>query len=212
MKMRYIPNILSMSRIPVSLALPFLAGRFPLAFLICYGIGGVNDVLDGVLARRFHWESRLGAKLDSIGDGVFIVCVLIAAGLTLGPSLAAEGLATYIYAIFGVFAAVKLFNIAVTRAKFRQWGFIHLRSARWSIIPLYFLFPLCIYQQKVYNPFVAVCLVLSMLALIEEVWILVVMEKHEYTMDLKSAYEWKRDKRRAALAAAEAPEREEALV
>jgi len=204
-KLRHIPNILSLSRIPFSIAMPFLVsrgGKYSIVFLVCYGFAGITDALDGAIARRFHWESKLGQKVDSIGDGVFIICVIIAAVLSLGPSLAGgKGIAEYCYAIFAVFALIKLLNIAFTRVKFKQWGFIHLRSARWSIIPLYVLFPICIHQQKVYNPFVAVCLVLSILACLEEILILVQMKKHEYTMDIKSIVEWRRDRRRAALAA-----------
>ena len=198
-KLRHIPNILSLSRIPFSIAMPFLVGRYGVAFLVCYGYAGITDALDGMLARRFHWESKLGSKFDSVGDGVFIVCVVIAAVLALGPTLASgHGIAIYCYAIFGVFVAIKVVNITFTRIKFKQWGFIHLRSARWSVVPLYILFPVCIHQQKVYNPFVAVCLVLSILACLEEILILIQMEKHEYTMDIKSVLEWKRDKKRKA--------------
>ena len=213
-KMRHIPNILSVSRIPFSIAMPFLAGKggsYSVAFLVCYGFAGITDALDGMLARRFHWESKLGSKFDSVGDGVFIICVIIAAILSLGPSMkSGNGIAGYCYVILAVFIAVKLGNIAFTRIKFKEWGFIHLRSARWAVVPLYILFPVCIFQQKVYNPFVAVCLALSILACMEEIWILVLMEKDEYTMDIKSVIEWKRDKRRAALAAQE--EREMSLV
>ena len=214
-KLRHIPNILSLSRIPFSIAMPFLVskgGKYSVVFLVCYGFAGITDALDGMLARRFHWESKLGQKVDSIGDGVFIVCVVIAAVLALGPTLASgNGIAIYCYAIFAVFAAIKVVNITFTRVKFKQWGFIHLRSARWSVVPLYILFPVCIHQQKVYNPFVAGCLVLSILACVEEILILIQMEKHEYTMDIKSIVEWRRDRRRAAVAVAAEPEREEAL-
>lgn len=211
MKKRYIPNLLSLSRIPCSIALPFLAGRYAVSFLVCYFVAGIADVLDGVLARRFHWESRLGAKMDSVGDGVFIVCVVIAAILSLGPALKEEGggIALYCYAMFGVLVAVKLVNIAFTRAKFKQWGFLHLRSARWAAIPLYVLFPVCIHFRKVYNIPVVICLALSVLACLEEIGILIIMERHEYTMNIKSIVEWRRDKRRTALEISAAPAREE---
>jgi len=181
--------------------MPFLVGRYSTAFLICYGFAGITDALDGAIARRFHWESKFGQKADSIGDGVFIICVVIAVVLSLGPTLASgNGLAGYVYAIFAAFFVFKLVNLAFTRIKFKQWGFIHLRSARWSVVPLYVLFPVCIHQQKVYNPFVALCLVLSILALVEEISILTMMKRHEYTMDIKSVFEWRKDRRLAAAA------------
>jgi len=210
MKMRYIPNVISLSRIPFSIAMPFLVGRYSIAFLVCYGIAGIADVADGAIARRFHWESKFGAKADSIGDGIFIICVVIAVVLSLGPTLASgNGLAGYVYAIFAVFFVFKLVNVAFTRIKFKQWGFIHLNSAKWSVVPLYILFPVCIHQQKVYNPFVALCLVLSILALVEEIWILTRMEKHEYNMNIKSVFSWNKERKLAAMALVAEPEKEE---
>jgi len=197
MKMRYIPNILSASRIPLSLVLPFTAGRYPIAFLICYLLAGITDVLDGILARRFHWESKLGEKFETYADGLFIVCTVITVLMRLGPTLASEGLSGYVYAILAVFAVIRLFNLTLTRVKFQQWGFIHLRSARWVIIPLYLLFPVCIHLERVFNMPVAVCLALSILACVEETFVLFAMEKHEYTISVKSYWEWKRGRARA---------------
>ena len=219
MKMRYIPNILSISRIPFSIALPFLVTRvvpgefkgWMIAFLVCYLIAGIVDVLDGLLARRFHWESELGAKMDSIGDGVFIVCVSIAAILGLGAGLKnGQGISLYNYIIFAAFAAFKIVNLIFTKAKFKQWGFLHLRTARWSVIPLYIAFPVCVFKGGVINALVAVCLAFSIVALVEEVAILAQMKPGEYTMNVKSIFQWRRDKRNAA--AAPANEKEEAIV
>jgi len=212
MKKRYIPNIMSLARIPFSIALPFLAGRHDIAFLVCYLLCGFFDVFDGVVARRFHWESKLGEKMDTLGDVVFIVCTIVAVMLTLGPTLAEDGLAGYVYVIIGVFAAIRAFNVALTKIKFNRWGVIHLRSARWSIIPLYILFPICIQLGKVFNPFVALCLVLSALAAVEEIFILFAMEKDEYTMSLKSYWEWKRDREKLRAYAAEAVPDKEAVL
>jgi cardiolipin synthase len=36
-------------------------------------VAGISDVLDGVLARRFRWTSRLGAMLDPAADKLFLV-------------------------------------------------------------------------------------------------------------------------------------------
>ena len=93
MKMRYIPNILSLSRIPVSIAMIFVA-KHPNVFIGLYAFAGIVDVFDGVLARRFHWESKLGAKLDSVGDVAFLVCAVLAAFIALRGQL--EFRTTYI--------------------------------------------------------------------------------------------------------------------
>jgi len=207
-KLRHIPNILSLLRIPFSIALPFLAYflKSPVPFLISYAIAGGADVLDGFLARRFHWESKLGAKMDSIGDVIFLVFAILAAILTLDFTFK-----WYVFAALGVLSVIRIANALFTRVKFKQWGFIHLRSARWSVVPLYILFPICIYQQKVYNPFVALCLVLSILACVEEFWILTIMDRDEYTMDMKSIYHMKKLKKQKAAPAMD-EEREMSLV
>ena len=66
-----IPNILSLSRIA---AAPFLIvasyyGSEKL-FFILFSLMLVSDVLDGYIARKLHQCSKIGSKLDSIGDFV----------------------------------------------------------------------------------------------------------------------------------------------
>jgi len=71
-----IPNILSISRIILSvLLIPFFQN--PQVFISLYLLVGLTDVLDGYLARRYKTESALGARLDSIGDFIFYVILVI---------------------------------------------------------------------------------------------------------------------------------------
>lgn len=75
MKLRDIPNIISMFRVvlvlPVVWAL--LQSNFTLA-LILFAVAGVSDALDGFLAKHNHWESRLGSILDPLADKLLLVC------------------------------------------------------------------------------------------------------------------------------------------
>ena len=69
-----IPNAICILRIllvaPTVLAL--LGGRYPLALtLVC--IAGFSDALDGYLAKRFDWRSRLGGLLDPLADKLLLV-------------------------------------------------------------------------------------------------------------------------------------------
>jgi cardiolipin synthase len=41
--------------------------------LILFVIAGVTDSLDGWLAKRFHWQSRLGEILDPLADKLLLV-------------------------------------------------------------------------------------------------------------------------------------------
>lgn len=69
-----IPNLISIARIilvwPVAYLL--LEQRFSEA-LVLFFIAGVSDGLDGFLAKRFNWRSRLGTILDPLADKILLV-------------------------------------------------------------------------------------------------------------------------------------------
>lgn len=74
MKARHIPNIISVLRIglvvPVVLAL--WEQRYPDA-LYWFAAAAASDGLDGFLARRCGWTSRLGSHLDPIADKLLLL-------------------------------------------------------------------------------------------------------------------------------------------
>ncbi len=80
-----IPNLITVGRIllvaPVAWAL--MVQDFTLA-LILFFVAGASDAVDGFLAKRFGWESRLGALLDPLADKFLLVTcytVLVLDGL-----------------------------------------------------------------------------------------------------------------------------------
>ena len=71
--LRHLPNVLSGGRalaVPV-LVLLALAGR-ETAFTWVLIPALLSDIVDGVVARLFHLESRLGAMLDSVADTMML--------------------------------------------------------------------------------------------------------------------------------------------
>lgn len=68
-------NLLTLARIPLALGLLAVPPLSP-AFFLLYVLSGITDMLDGPVARRTHTESRIGAKLDSLADTVFLAAVL----------------------------------------------------------------------------------------------------------------------------------------
>jgi cardiolipin synthase len=54
-----------------------LAGRFDVT-LVCFGCAALSDGLDGWLAKRFGWTSRLGKILDPIADKLLLVSLYLA--------------------------------------------------------------------------------------------------------------------------------------
>ncbi|WP_419835600.1 CDP-alcohol phosphatidyltransferase family protein [Endozoicomonas atrinae] len=77
-KFQYLPNILTIIRLllagPITLAI--LSGR-PVWTISLFGIAALSDALDGFLARRYGWQSRLGAMLDPLADKVLLVSAFL---------------------------------------------------------------------------------------------------------------------------------------
>jgi cardiolipin synthase len=74
-----IPNLITLGRIiavPVVFWL-LLIGEAVGAFAI-FVAAGVSDAVDGYLAKRFNWQTELGAYLDPLADKLLIVSIYIA--------------------------------------------------------------------------------------------------------------------------------------
>jgi cardiolipin synthase len=81
MRASSLPNIISTLRILLvpPVVLTMLEQRWGVA-LPLFLIAGLSDGLDGFLARRYHWTSRLGAILDPIGDKLLMVSSYLVLG------------------------------------------------------------------------------------------------------------------------------------
>ena len=74
--LRHIPNILTVLRI-LSVPCIVLLLDTPWAFRIFF-VAGWSDIIDGYLARRFQWQSKLGGYLDPIADKLMMTSLYIA--------------------------------------------------------------------------------------------------------------------------------------
>jgi cardiolipin synthase len=79
LKARDIHNLITLLRLalvfPVAWA---LARRHYQAALALFMLAGLSDGIDGYLAKRFGWSSRVGAILDPLADKVLLVsCYLV---------------------------------------------------------------------------------------------------------------------------------------
>jgi CDP-diacylglycerol---glycerol-3-phosphate 3-phosphatidyltransferase len=75
--MKSLVLFLTLSRIPLALLTIYLyqqgnAALSVLAFVL-FLIGSFSDTLDGILARKYHVTSKLGAMLDPITDKFFVL-------------------------------------------------------------------------------------------------------------------------------------------
>lgn len=49
--------------------------------LWCFIVAAVSDVLDGWLAKRFHWQSQIGGWLDPLADKLLVLAACTALAL-----------------------------------------------------------------------------------------------------------------------------------
>lgn len=74
----YIPNLLTLLRIAATPGLVMLLTYEMFASaLLLFALAGVSDGLDGYIAKRFHYQTRLGAILDPVADKVLLVSCFI---------------------------------------------------------------------------------------------------------------------------------------
>jgi len=78
---RDIPNIITIVRILlVAPIMVLLAKGEYLLVLVLLAVAGISDGLDGYLARRFCWRTRLGSFLDPLADKVMLVGTYVILG------------------------------------------------------------------------------------------------------------------------------------
>lgn len=95
--MNVVPNIISGTRIAFAPILLFLAWEgHRNAFTLLLFISLVSDAIDGYIARRFNVSSKLGAKLDSLGDMAIYLSVPICAWWLWPQILKQEALFVFI--------------------------------------------------------------------------------------------------------------------
>lgn len=126
-----LPNLLSLLRIalaPVMLIAALGGERW--IFLALLSASWVSDWLDGLIARRLNMVSRLGSRLDSLGD--FVVYVTLPVGLyLLWPEVILEELG-YIAVGFSAYLTAHLFALI----KFRQLAGYHMLLAKFTAVAI----------------------------------------------------------------------------
>ncbi len=118
--MRHIPNILSGIRI---LLIPFfiwqMAEGNTLVAASLLVVSGLTDLLDGFLARRYHWVSDLGKILDPMADKMTqgAVCIMLIINMPR-------------YWYFFALLLFKEFVMLLLGAWLVRRG-VHIKSSRW---------------------------------------------------------------------------------
>jgi len=79
MNPRQIPNLITFSRIILTLPLVWLLFRGDYLWaLVLLTVAGLSDALDGYLVRRYGWATELGRWLDPAADKIMMLGVYLA--------------------------------------------------------------------------------------------------------------------------------------
>jgi len=77
-----IPNTLTLARIvAVPLLVWLIIDHEMLAAFLVFMLAGLSDAADGYLAKRYGWNTELGAYLDPIADKALLVTIFVTLGL-----------------------------------------------------------------------------------------------------------------------------------
>ena len=73
-----IPNLITIARlIMVPIVVVMIGQRAWGAAFAIFVIAGISDAADGIIARRFHLRSELGAYLDPLADKALLVSIYV---------------------------------------------------------------------------------------------------------------------------------------
>lgn len=161
--MKNLANYISISRIILSI---FLLFTVPLSipFFIMFVLCCISDVLDGFIARKFGFNSDLGAKLDSLGDIVFFLVYLTIILQIFDFNY------FMIMGIIGIFL-IKMISLAIGFRKFGKLSFIHTYLNKFTGLCLVLLpFSLIVCSSEFV---LIVMLLIATIACIEELMIIV---------------------------------------
>ena len=141
-------NTITFFRIAAGIALLFCPVFSP-AFYVFYIAAGLSDMLDGFVARKTDTVSKLGARLDTMADFVFVVVCLI----KLLPILR---IPAWLYAWIGIIALIKVVNIISGFAVQKRFVPVHSAMNK-ATGALLFLLPLTISTVPVKTSVIVVC-------------------------------------------------------
>ena len=77
MKFRYLPNLISFSRIIISPIFIYMMLKntfyFKFFSMLIFFLGSLSDALDGYIARKFNIKTDLGKYIDPLADKILII-------------------------------------------------------------------------------------------------------------------------------------------
>jgi len=192
---KQIPNAISIFRLVTCfslLGITQIKNRFTmqLVFTVVYCVVGLTDVLDGWIARKFHLESKFGAKIDNVADTcvfcVGFICLMFLFKLRCNPD--------FLHCIIplGIAVALKVFSFALTKIRFGAWNSMHTYLNKALGTVMFLAVPACLWIGDInYRVAIAVSAFIA-ITVAEDTFILLTSET--YNVDHKGILFEKRGK------------------
>ena len=143
----------------MAVALPFVQFS-PAVFWTLYLLCGLSDVLDGAVARSTGTVSRLGERLDTIADIIFVAVwiVLFIPAIDVGQ---------WLWIWTGVIALIKVVNVISGLAMKKGFVAKHTLANKATGI-LLFLLPMIVLWEVIKVPYIILVSLLATLAAVQE--------------------------------------------
>ena len=182
MNWKQVPNALCWVRlalVPVLWALALMQLKTP--FAIVLAVAYSTDLFDGLIARRFHAESKFGAKLDTIADNSLTLSMVAWVWLLL-PDFVKEN-AWLIGALVAGFVGSILLQFALHRRRIP----LHLWSNKitaWLLA----VFLLLAFFDVMWEPYKWVTFGVAFFSVIEELALVTTLPTERLDETLRSAF------------------------
>jgi CDP-diacylglycerol--glycerol-3-phosphate 3-phosphatidyltransferase len=177
---RHLPNALSLARIacaPILVVLAAAGAQTTYTWVLVAAL--LTDAADGWIARGFELQSRLGARLDSLGDSL-VWC----AGLAGLFAFQRDVLAAHRW-LFGAVVAVWMFENVLAWRRYRRLSSFHTVLSKMAGVLLSFYIGV-LFLFGHWNWLLWLAASASLLASAEELWLLALLP--EWRADVKGVW------------------------
>ena len=173
MKLKHIPNALSLTRVLLCIPLAILP-PFSVLYIVLLVLAGITDSLDGQLARRIkNGTSEFGATLDSIGD----VCLVGVIVFAMMPKMQVW---SWLWLAYICVLSLKVtVSTGIGLVRFKEVISLHTISFK-VLVAVLFCYPLLYYfvgAGLFINIFSTALIACALLVVIEEILIISTLKK-----------------------------------
>ena len=150
---------------------------FSLLFWILYILGGISDILDGLIARHLKQESEFGAKLDSIADFIFLIGVFA----SILPTLV---LPLWVLVCIIIVAFIRILSYMIALKKYHTFISLHTYANKLTGL-LLFIMPI-LYVIFDFNITIIILGISAIVSALEE--IIIVIKSKDIDINCKSIF------------------------